>query len=716
MNTPPLLLGATLLFWGWQSGCVEIAAVLAALLEGARWLPRRWELEQRDFDRLWNLCSVLFLGAAVYALAERQGPHVLGAWLRAAQTDLNSDLDLASGAARVTRASLAFIQWWPVALYPFVLGQAGARQPGVDRGTFSVLLRARRSRAARTGVGARTLVLGYVYFGLCLGCACIGDAEERVSFPVLALLLTWALWPARPRRFALPVWAAVVGLATGVGFVGQRGLRFLYAEVQNFNPSWLQRGTGGRADAREARTSIGRVGRLKLSGRIVLRVVPRPGFAPPALLREASYNSFKSPNWIAAGAPREFEVVPPGPEEGSWVLGRGRRDDAVAGVTGYLAGGQGLLALPLGVFRLDQLPATSLGTNLLGAVRVVAGPTFYALECRFGRHATLDAPPMAEDMEIPGAERAAVGQVARELGLAGQAPQDMIRSLNAFFSEQFQYRLDQAPPVGGHAEGSPVSRFLTQDRAGHCEHFATATVLLLRQAGIPARYAVGYTVQEKAGDGYVVRERHAHAWCMAHLNGTWQDVDTTPAAWLANDAARASKYEFLSDAWSRLWLEFNKLRFGQSGLRRYLGWLVALLFVLVLAQLVLGRRWRVARRERRERARRQAWPGLDSEFYRLERLLAQWGYPRPPEENLARWLERLQTVPAVAALQVPLECLLALHHRHRFDPVGLNADERERLRTEASACVDQLQRLADRSGGLGLEASPAVSGGSSATR
>ena len=59
-----------------------------------------------------------------------------------------------------------------------------------------------------------------------------------------------------------------------------------------------------------------------------------------------------------------------------------------------------------------------------------------------------------------------------------------------------------------------MSRFLLRTRSGHCEYFATATVLLLRQLGIPARYAVGYAVHEATGRKYVVRQRDAHAWCL----------------------------------------------------------------------------------------------------------------------------------------------------------------------------------------------------------
>ena len=35
MRTPPFLLGAGLLFWGWQAGHLIEGAVMAAVLEGA---------------------------------------------------------------------------------------------------------------------------------------------------------------------------------------------------------------------------------------------------------------------------------------------------------------------------------------------------------------------------------------------------------------------------------------------------------------------------------------------------------------------------------------------------------------------------------------------------------------------------------------------------------------------------------------------------------
>src|SRR5262249_27582678 len=108
--------------------------------------------------------------------------------------------------------------------------------------------------------------------------------------------------------------------------------------------------------------------------------------------------------------------------------------------------------------------------------------------------------------------------------------------------------------------GSPVVDFLLRSKSGHCEYFATATVLLLRAAGIPARYATGFAVVEKSEfeNAYIVRERHAHSWVRALVNGTWIDIDTTPAMWIAVEADGAGTWSALRDKWS--WLRFRAAR------------------------------------------------------------------------------------------------------------------------------------------------------------
>ena len=270
-----------------------------------------------------------------------------------------------------------------------------------------------------------------------------------------------------------------------------------------------------------------------------------------------------------------------------------------------------------------------------------------------------------------------------------------MRRLLRFFGEKFSYSLERGPRAGGRGTDSPTTRFLTTARVGHCEHFATATTLLLRQAGIPARYATGFAVQERSGTGYVVRGRHAHAWCLVFHDGAWHDFDTTPASWVESDARRAGPMEFLSDLWSRLWFEFDKLRYGQSWLQRYAGWLVLLLLLLTGMQLFVGRRWRQTRREHAQAAAKALLPGMDSELYDLERELAARGFVRPPSENFSTWLRRIAPAPQVGALRPLLETVLALHNRLRFDPLGLSTGERHALRQQAQHALAELRAQSD---------------------
>ena len=42
VSPPVLLLGAGVLFWGWQAQLLAVAIPMAALLEAARYVPWRW--------------------------------------------------------------------------------------------------------------------------------------------------------------------------------------------------------------------------------------------------------------------------------------------------------------------------------------------------------------------------------------------------------------------------------------------------------------------------------------------------------------------------------------------------------------------------------------------------------------------------------------------------------------------------------------------------
>lgn len=99
--------------------------------------------------------------------------------------------------------------------------------------------------------------------------------------------------------------------------------------------------------------------------------------------------------------------------------------------------------------------------------------------------------------------------------------------LQHFRRENFRYTL-QPPLLGTHG----VDDFLFTTRAGFCEHYSAAFVVLMRAAGVPSRVVTGYQGGEmNPSDGFlVVRQSEAHAWAEVWLeNRGWIRVDPTAA-------------------------------------------------------------------------------------------------------------------------------------------------------------------------------------------
>ncbi|HOB33022.1 MAG TPA: transglutaminase domain-containing protein, partial [Verrucomicrobiota bacterium] len=706
-----------------------IGAILAAVLEGSR-LVRIWlDFSDEDFRRIYTLCTLLLLGAIIYAFTESGGPDGLTRLLESANA---STLARASTAGARTASSI--LRWLPMILFLFVAAQAYSTRAEIPLWTISLLVRRRMTQARLRGesLPSRAINVAYPYFAVCVFSASVHPTEGNGYFWGFCVLLAWALWDHRPRRFALPLWATALAIVVALGYYGQLGLGRLQGYLQNLDTQWMLRFSGQHQfDLRQTRTMFGRVGRLKASRKIVIRVHPEKGASPPSYLREATYQLFKSPVWRTDSSRDAFVRVEEHPpiNSGVWILNPTVTNAARVSITCYLDGiardtgnRAALLPLPEGASRLENLPAFGLKRNNLGTV-VAEGPGLVIFDAYYGSDpdpeiafdpeqrltrtnmfapdeplppeaplALIDAEPSENpDLFVVSEERPVLQRIVEELGLSSSDPEGAKRAIVRFFSD-FAYSTvlqDTRPRAEGE---TPLSRFLLDTRTGHCEFFATATVLLLRQAGIPARYAVGYLVHERSGDGYVVRLRDAHAWCLVwdQATQTWQNFDTTPASWLAEEQKRGSPFLWLQDAWSWVRLQFAKFRWGQSNLRPYL------LSTLVPALVLLI--WQIAFRRRRT-TRHQApsrvppdWPGLDSEFYLVEKALARRGVIRRQNEPLAAWLERALAEPALAEMRDRLRRLLRLHYRYRFDPLGLSADERRQLREEARRCAEQSVR------------------------
>ena len=225
----------------------------------------------------------------------------------------------------------------------------------------------------------------------------------------------------------------------------------------------------------------------------------------------------------------------------------------------------------------------------------------------------------------------AVGEALQSLPSARRDPLDEALALRNWVSQRCIYSLTP-PPIP--EDDDHVRVFLSDERRGYCDMFASSLAILCRTAGIPARLATGFAPGDPAGDGFNLRSEDKHAWTEVYFPGTgWVALDATAGATTDGSVPRA---EAKGHGGWRTWLQ--RLRAGLGG-----GWMVILPLLLGIT-LILGYvvktelydRWRAKRSGRfldssglPERSR----SGLGRRYARLMRAFGRLGLARRPSET-----------------------------------------------------------------------------------
>jgi transglutaminase-like putative cysteine protease len=639
VSLPPFLAGAAVLFWGWHSGNVVVAVPVAVLLETPRFVRLRFALDATDYARIADLCTVFFVGLAVVIAANRGVAHgVIGAF-----------------------------QWVPAVLSPILLAQ---RLGEADRVPLTALFRyLRKLKERQPELKVPMVDTSGVFVALCVISAGVGNPGPASYYAGAVLLAGWALYASRPRHARVLTWVLMLALGAALGYAGGAGLAQAQHWIGGALADWHLR--RGESDPSRGMTDIGTLGRLKERDTIVARVYGAPEIVSRAgLLHRASYNAYVGTTWLGRRAQRND--LQPGEGGATWTLAPGA-GHARLDIAQRVERRSTVLALPPGVTRLTGLAANSVNHTGLGLVQAAVEGDWIQYGAQFGGEIAHYDPPGVEDWTLPPAERAVFHRIAQELGLAQMTAAQAVRRVMLHFAAGFSYSLwrDTPPPAGM----TPLADFMTHTKSGHCEYFAAAATILLRAAGVPARYATGYAVMEYSTleQAYVVRARHAHAWTRAHVDGRWIDLDPTPPDWFVREKnLLAPLWEKALDLlrWAAYrWSQRAELEAGDAW------WGVLALLAAILA-------WRLLRGKRVVRqagaaAPARRYPGMDSEFYALAKALPA----RAQGETLACWLERVAPGKYDEALR--------LHQRYRFDPLGLAQAERARLRELCRAPVAQ---------------------------
>ncbi len=249
--------------------------------------------------------------------------------------------------------------------------------------------------------------------------------------------------------------------------------------------------------------------------------------------------------------------------------------------------------------------------------------------------------------------------LARKWRSEGRDDSAVVKAALDLFNASFTYTL--SPPLLGR---NSVDDFLFDTRAGYCEHYSSAFVVLMRSAGIPARVVTGYQGGwwNALGNYLLVRQSDAHAWSEVWLDGRgWVRVDPTAAVNPARIEAGAmassagqnwysgswllemrNRLDVINNLWTRTIVQFNAMR--QKNLLQPLGIgnaeqrdLLLALSILVATILIAATIWVM------RSGPIQSGDTLDAAWRRLRRRLAGRGLPERPGEGPLDYLKRIKS-------------------------------------------------------------------------
>ena len=244
-----------------------------------------------------------------------------------------------------------------------------------------------------------------------------------------------------------------------------------------------------------------------------------------------------------------------------------------------------------------------------------------------------------------------VVELAHQLVDGVDDPAKRAAVITRFVSTNNAYSLKIKPPMGDH-----ISDFILSKRPGHCQYFASSAVIMLRAAGIPARYVVGYYAHEPDGkQSMVVRARDAHAWAEAWIEGTgWITIDATPAVGLPTQAFPPVGF------WRKTWewivdtAASVAASLGRLTVRNFLTGVAVLVGVIILIQWI---RILLKRRRRGAAIDADAYVCADADLASLaaafEQLLKRHEFPCPASTTWVQHIAALPTPPvAVDSIQL----------------------------------------------------------------
>ena len=615
MRFPPLFIGFSTIFWGFCAGWEVFSIAAAVVFEAHNIIKTRFDLQKKDFIRISDISSLVMFILLFYSYVENEPRMIF----------------------------LSFITTLPIIFMPLLFAQLFSTSDKVVIGT-----KWGKRTHAHAPVDIRTLYILSILF------ATAAANIKSVWFIALFMLIIFVVLSGTVKdsksfKRYLKFCFVTVFITVFIGGTVVGGHFLISRKMMQWYSDWYE---SLSADPFKTSTSMGNIGKMKLSGEIVFRVYPDEPLLP-LYMKQSDYNVIVRNTWYSRPK-RTTSVFPDNDME--WQFfgeGEGAKRMKIS-IWMNKRKGEGVLPLPDGAKRALELDVAGIEKSALGAVYVEEGPELLEFTLTYDPENSFEPLPRRSDLFVPKEEEAVIEEVMQHNGLFGKTPEETLANIERFFAA-FNYTLDQKNRAGG----SYLDDFLNNTRSGHCEYFATATVLMLRSAGIAARYSTGFMLDEYDSfeNALLARKRDAHAWVSAYIGDRWITVDTTPPQWKENDALERSFFEPVSDLMSWIRMNYENYRRKKSAeFNRILISLAVLLTVFLMVRVYLRKR-RVKKDESAEGPLFEV-PGSGSPLYEILGFYEKEGLKREENETLRRFL---------AKNRIDIGKIAELHEELRFD-------------------------------------------------
>ena len=439
-------------------------------------------------------------------------------------------------------------------------------------------------------------------------------------------------------------------------------------EVHDWVQTRFELAYGSGDDARAGFSDQMRLGAMRSmiqSDEVVLRV-----YGPnPEYLRGAVFDTYThGVGWFALRPAHELRLVPT--KRGPLVL-----DSDIVEIHRVGGAATDRFFLPFAAHDVATLSAAA-RVDDMGIARKVAGDLSNIVWFRYRASPAPAQPEEAFDVAPPTNRDLMISELRTDLEpLAKQwtegasTAEAKLDALTQHLATGYRYSLTYE-----RTSSEPLLDFLFVHREGHCEYFASAFAALARTVGIPARVVVGYRVAEKnpLGGDYIVRERNAHAWVEAYLEGKgWTTYDPTPASFVPqNGPHEAAWTSAVLDAIAASW-DAALVWIGERNVFELVGAAGAAIMLLLSVRWLRLRRDRARGEARDASAFSEALPSFSALLAALETR----GAARSHDETLERFATRLEgeALPAFSkdpSLAREAASLVRRYAAHRYGGIG----------------------------------------------